>query len=147
MLHLHLVVLMCSWFDSTQFSYHCVHPIHAKMFSIQMLLHFSQIVQRVCTLVLFISLCSKSSSVCVYVCLCMYVCMYVSACMGACMYVSVCTYAYYYTYKICVFVCVFVSRYMCLCHNGATYLLTYTILSKMVKRLSVQIWLFYSLKY
>ena len=43
------------WFDTTQFSYHCVHPIHAKMFSIQMLLHFSQIVQRVCTLVLFIN--------------------------------------------------------------------------------------------
>ena len=42
------------WFDTTQFSYHCVHPIHAKMFSIQMLLHFSQIVRRVCTLVLFI---------------------------------------------------------------------------------------------
>ena len=42
------------WFYTTQFSYHCVHPIHAKMFSIQMLLHFSQIVQRVCTLVLFI---------------------------------------------------------------------------------------------
>ena len=42
------------WFDKTQFSYHCVHPIHAKMFSIQMLLHFSQIVPRVCTLVLFI---------------------------------------------------------------------------------------------
>ena len=41
-------------FDTTQFSYHCVHPIHAKMFSIQMLLHFSQIVTRVCTLVLFI---------------------------------------------------------------------------------------------
>ena len=37
------------WFDTTQFSYHCVHPIHAKMFSIQMLLHFSQIVPRVCT--------------------------------------------------------------------------------------------------
>ena len=33
------------WFDTTQFSYHCVHPIHAKMFSIEMLLHFSQIVQ------------------------------------------------------------------------------------------------------
>ena len=44
------------WFDTTQFSYHCAHPIHAKMFSIQMLLHFSQIVQRVCTLVLFIDL-------------------------------------------------------------------------------------------
>ena len=42
------------WFDTTQFSYHCIHPIHAKMFSIQMLLHFSQIVQRVYTLVLFI---------------------------------------------------------------------------------------------
>ena len=32
--------------------YHCVHPIHVNMFSIQMLLHFSQIVPRVCTLVL-----------------------------------------------------------------------------------------------
>ena len=32
--------------------YHCVHPIHAKIFSIQMLLHFSQIVPKVCTLVL-----------------------------------------------------------------------------------------------
>ena len=42
------------WFDKTLFSYHCVYPIHAKMFSIQMLLHFSQIVLRVCTLVLFI---------------------------------------------------------------------------------------------
>ena len=40
------------WFDTTQFSYHCVHSIHAKMFSIQM--SNSQIVQRVCTLVLFI---------------------------------------------------------------------------------------------
>ena len=40
------------WFDTTQFSYHCVHPIHAKMFSIQM--SISQIVPRVCTLVLFI---------------------------------------------------------------------------------------------
>ena len=35
------------------FSYHCVHPIHAKMFSIQMLLHFSQISRRVCTLSAF----------------------------------------------------------------------------------------------
>ena len=52
------------WFDTTQFSYHCVHPIHAKMFSIQMLLHFSQIVQRVCTLVLFIL--SVCLSVCVF---------------------------------------------------------------------------------
>ena len=42
------------WFDKTQFSYHCVHPIHAKMFSIQRSLHFSQIALRVCTLVLFI---------------------------------------------------------------------------------------------
>ena len=42
------------WFNKTQFSYHCVDPIHAKMFSIQMLLHFRQIVPRVCTLVLFI---------------------------------------------------------------------------------------------
>ena len=50
---------MCwCWFDKTQFSYHCVHPIHAKMFSIQILLHFSQIVPRVCTLVLFIFGCS-----------------------------------------------------------------------------------------
>ena len=29
------------WFDTTQFSDYCVHPIHAKTFSIQMLLHFS----------------------------------------------------------------------------------------------------------
>ena len=36
--------------------YHCVHPIHANMFSIQMLLHFSQIVPRVCTLVLSLKL-------------------------------------------------------------------------------------------
>ena len=50
------------WFDTTQFSYHCVHPIHAKMISIQMLLHFSQIVQRVCTLVLFIKLSKNDSS-------------------------------------------------------------------------------------
>ena len=34
---------------------HCVHPIHAKVFSIQMLLHFRQIVPRVCTLVLYIN--------------------------------------------------------------------------------------------
>ena len=37
-----------------QYSYHCVHPIHAKIFqsNIIMLLHFSQIiiVLRVCTL-------------------------------------------------------------------------------------------------
>ena len=42
------------WFDKIQFSYHCVHLIHAKMFSIQMFLCFSQIVLMVCTLVLFI---------------------------------------------------------------------------------------------
>ena len=39
--------------------YHCVHPIHANMFSIQMLLHFSQIVPRVCTLVLSLLLLSS----------------------------------------------------------------------------------------
>ena len=33
-----------------------VHPIHARVFSIQMLLHFSQIVSRVCTLVLLIEI-------------------------------------------------------------------------------------------
>ena len=38
--------------DPPLYIYHCVHPIHANMFSIQMLLHFSQIVLRVCTLVL-----------------------------------------------------------------------------------------------
>ena len=54
------------WFDTTQFSYHCVHPIHAKMFSIQMLLHFSQIVQRVCTLVLFILYCNRMQRLHVY---------------------------------------------------------------------------------
>ena len=65
------------WFDTTQFSYHCVHPIHAKMFSIQMLLHFSQIVQSVCTLVLFINprrACARVTvlvlSVCLSVCVC-----------------------------------------------------------------------------
>ena len=36
-------------FIITWFSCHCVHPIHAKVFSIQLLLHFSQIVPRVCT--------------------------------------------------------------------------------------------------
>ena len=45
------------WFDTPQLSYHCVHPIHANMFSIQMLLHFGQIVRRVCTLVLFTHFC------------------------------------------------------------------------------------------
>ena len=34
-------------------TYHCVHPLHANMFSIQMLLHFRQIAPRVCTFVLF----------------------------------------------------------------------------------------------
>ena len=45
------------WFDTTQFSYHRVHPIHAKMFSIQMLIN--QILLRVCTLVIFIIYNSK----------------------------------------------------------------------------------------
>ena len=36
--------------------YQCVHPIHPKVLSIPMLLHFSQIALRVCTLVLFIIL-------------------------------------------------------------------------------------------
>ena len=49
------------WFDTTHFSYHCVHPIHAKMFSIQM--SISQIVLRVCTLVLFIIMASLLSGV------------------------------------------------------------------------------------
>ena len=40
------------WIQLSFRIYHCVHPIHANMFSIQMLLHFSQIVPRVCTLVL-----------------------------------------------------------------------------------------------
>ena len=47
------------WFDTTQFSYDCVHPINGKMFSIQTLLHFSQIVPRVCTSVLFICYCNN----------------------------------------------------------------------------------------
>ena len=53
------------WFGTTQFSYHCVHPIHAKMFSIQMLQHFSQnlIVPRVCTLVPFII--NRTSTLCI----------------------------------------------------------------------------------
>ena len=37
-------------FDATQSSYQCVLPIHAKVFSIQMFHHFSQIAPRVCTL-------------------------------------------------------------------------------------------------
>ena len=53
------------WFDKIQFSYHCVHPIHAKMFSIQMLLHFSQILLRVCTLVLFIII-NINSTIAIY---------------------------------------------------------------------------------
>ena len=28
------------WFNTTQFSYHCVHPIHANMFSIQNVITF-----------------------------------------------------------------------------------------------------------
>ena len=43
------------WFDTNSVFVPLVHPIHAKVFSIQMLLHFSQIVPRVCTLVLFIN--------------------------------------------------------------------------------------------
>ena len=56
--------------------YHCVQPIDANMFSIQMLLHFSQIVPRVCTLVLSLTLgahapegystCPVCLSVCVF---------------------------------------------------------------------------------
>ena len=42
------------WFNKTIFLFRCVHPIYAKMSSIPMLLHFSQIVPRVCILVLFI---------------------------------------------------------------------------------------------
>ena len=30
------------WFDTTRFSYHCIHPIHAKVFSIQVLLYTFQ---------------------------------------------------------------------------------------------------------
>ena len=43
----------CCWLDTTQFLCHCVHLIHEKLFLIQMLLHFSLIVPRVCILVLF----------------------------------------------------------------------------------------------
>ena len=43
------------WFDKIPFSYHCVHPIQAKMFSIQMLQRiFQSNLPRFCTLVLFI---------------------------------------------------------------------------------------------
>ena len=61
------------WFDKTQFLYHCVHPIHAKMFSIQILLYFSQIVPRVCTLVLFINpwrACVQARVTVVVLCVC-----------------------------------------------------------------------------
>ena len=51
------------WFDKTQFSYHCVYAINAKMFSIQMVLHFSQIAPRVCTLVLFITITGKRENI------------------------------------------------------------------------------------
>ena len=60
------------WFYKTQFSYHYVHSVHAKMFSIQMLLHFSQIARRVCTLVFFINprrACAARVTVVVCVCL------------------------------------------------------------------------------
>ena len=47
------------WFDKTQFLCHCVHTIHAckDIFNpnVTIIIHFSQIVPRVCTLVLFIS--------------------------------------------------------------------------------------------
>ena len=60
------------WLDTIQFLYHCVHPIHVKVFSIQMLLHFSQIVG---TLVLFINprrACARGLQYlsCVSVCVC-----------------------------------------------------------------------------
>ena len=69
------------WFNTNQFSYHCVHPIHAKMFSIQMLLHFSQIAQRVCTSVLsFNPWCACAARVIVLgLCVCVCVCVCVSA--------------------------------------------------------------------
>ena len=50
--------------------YHCVHPIHANMFSIQMLLHFSQIVPRVCTLVLSLTLGAHARGLQYLFCLC-----------------------------------------------------------------------------
>ena len=65
--------------------YHRVHPIHANMFSIQMLLHFSQIVPRVCTLVLSLpstrmregySTCPVCLSVSLCVCVCVCVCVF-----------------------------------------------------------------------
>ena len=64
---------------------------YMQMFSIQMLLHFSQIVQRVCTLVLFINprrACAARVTV-VVLCVCMCVCVYV--CMYICVYVCVST--------------------------------------------------------
>ena len=59
---------MLHWFDTTLFSYQCVHLMYAKVFSIQMLQYFSQIVPRVCTLVFFII---------VYVYLILLLCMFV----------------------------------------------------------------------
>ena len=55
------------WFNKTQFLYQCVHPIHeATVFSIRMLLHFSDIVPRVCTSVLFI-ICTIFMPICVQI--------------------------------------------------------------------------------
>ena len=51
------------WFDKIQFSYHCVHPIHEDVFNPNVtIIHFSHIVPRVCTLVLFIFYCNESDN-------------------------------------------------------------------------------------
>ena len=60
--------------------YHCFHPIYANMFSIQMLLHFSQIVPRVCTLVLSLTLGAHARGLQYSFCLC--VCL--SVCLSVC---------------------------------------------------------------
>ena len=48
------------WFDKTQFLCHCVHVIHECKDvlnpNVTIIIHFSQIAARVCTLVLFIVL-------------------------------------------------------------------------------------------
>ena len=65
-------------FDVALFSNQCVHLMHAKVFSIEMLQYFSQIVRRVCTLVLFINpRCTCTARVTVVV-LCVRVCVHVS---------------------------------------------------------------------
>ena len=61
------------WLYTTQFSYHCVHLIYAKVFSIQILLHFSQITPRVCTLVLFSFIVVPHVRARARVCVCTYV--------------------------------------------------------------------------